>query len=186
MNKILGMTNKFFLVVFMLCMTMQASAQRIALKTNVLYWAAETPNIGVEFRINRRLTANVDAMTSFMDISKVKVKGEALVPELRYWLSARPQTGHFLGVMGLAAHYDLQHDACHHDGDALGFGPTYGYSLVLGKHWSLEATVGLGMLHRKEKYYDTEAGQKEPGQANKTKWMAAPLKAGVSFVYILK
>lgn len=174
------------LLVLAVCLTLSVSAQRINLKTNALYWAAETPNIGMEFRMNRHLTLNMEAMTSFMNIKDYKVKGYAFTPEMRYWLSARPQSGHFIGLMGVAADYDLTHKQCHHDGDALGVGLTYGYSFVLGKRWSLELTAGAGFLHRKEKYYNVEKGQAEPEKANNTRWMAAPLKAGVSFVYILK
>lgn len=38
-----------------------AHAQRIGLKTNVLYWATATPNFGLEFRLNRHITLNLDA-----------------------------------------------------------------------------------------------------------------------------
>ena len=38
-----------------------ASAQRIALKTNALYWATASPNIGLELRINRHITFDFDA-----------------------------------------------------------------------------------------------------------------------------
>lgn len=107
------------LLVLAVCLTLSVSAQRINLKTNALYWAAETPNIGMEFRMNRHLTLNMEAMTSFMNIKDYKVKGYAFTPEMRYWLSARPQAGHFIGLMGVAADYDLTHKQCHHDGDAL-------------------------------------------------------------------
>ena len=150
------------LLVLAVCLTLSVSAQRINLKTNALYWAAETPNIGMEFRMNRHLTLNMEAMTSFMNIKDYKVKGYAFTPEMRYWLSARPQAGHFIGLMGVAADYDLTHKQCHHDGDVLGVGLTYGYSFVLGKRWSLELTAGAGFLHRKEKYYNVEKGQAEP------------------------
>ena len=74
--------------------------------------------------MNRHLTLTMEAMTSFMNIKDYKVKGYAFTPEMRYWLSARPQAGHFIGLMGVAADYDLTHKQCHHDGDALGVGLT--------------------------------------------------------------
>ena len=37
-----------------------ANAQRIGLKTNALYWAAMSPNLGVELRVNRHLTFNFE------------------------------------------------------------------------------------------------------------------------------
>ena len=82
---------------------------RISLKTNTLYWMAESPNLGVEFRMNRHVTLNVEGIVSLLGISDIHVKGEAFTPELRYWLSARPQAGHFIGLMGVATHYNLRH-----------------------------------------------------------------------------
>ena len=35
-----------------------ANAQRVGLKSNALYWAAMSPNLGAEFRVNRHLTLN--------------------------------------------------------------------------------------------------------------------------------
>lgn len=177
--------RKIVFVVMFFFMAIQVNAQRINLKTNALYWMLESPNFGLEFRINQHITLNTEAMVSFLNINDIKVKGETFTPELRYWLKARPQAGHFIGLMGIAAHYDLQHKECHHNGDALGAGLTYGYSFVLGRRWSMEATAGVGLWKRKEKYYKNEL-QEPLLQPNNTKWEMSPLKAGVSFVYILK
>lgn len=43
---------------------MQTKAQRVAVKTNALYWAASTPNLGAEFRVNRHVTFNFEAPTT--------------------------------------------------------------------------------------------------------------------------
>ena len=71
-----------------------------------------------------------------------------------------------------------------HMGDALGGGVTYGYSFVLSRRWSLETTIGLGMLHVREKKF--AEGTTEPKEINHTKTIPAPLKAGITFTYILK
>lgn len=163
-----------------------ATAQRISLKTNALYWMAESPNLGVEFRMNRHVTLNVEGIVSRLGISDIHVKGEAFTPELRYWLSARPQAGHFIGLMGVATHYNLRHQDCRHNGDALGGGLTYGYSFVLSRHWSLEGSLGVGLLYRHEKHYEEGTDVEVPSRANCSKWAPVPLRAGVSFVYILK
>ena len=161
-----------------------ATAQRISLKTNALYWMAESPNLGVEFRMNRHVTLNVEGIVSRLGISDIHVKGEAFTPELRYWLSARPQAGHFIGLMGVATHYNLRHQDCRHNGDALGGGLTYGYSFVLSKRWSLEATIGAGMAHCHEMSWNKEEPQ--PNSANVKEWKPIPVKAGISFVYLLR
>ncbi len=164
------------------------SAQRVSLKTNALYWATASPNLGVEFRFNRHLTLNMEGAFNRMKMADNKLNTRAVLftPEMRYWLSARPQAGHFVGLMGLAANYKVRLKDTWHDGDAYGFGATYGYSFVLSRRWSMETTVGLGIARiRERKYADYEADI-APNEPNNTKWVPAPLKAGVTFVYILK
>lgn len=92
--------KKIVFVAMFFFMAIQVNAQRINLKTNALYWILESPNLGLEFRINQHITLNTEAMVSFLNINDIKVKGETFTPELRYWLKARPQAGHFIGLMG--------------------------------------------------------------------------------------
>lgn len=172
------------LAAFALGLTQNAAAQRVGLKTNALYWAAASPNIGMEFRVNRHITFNFEGAYNRIDISKINSKALVFNPEMRYWLSARPQAGHFIGIAGVAADYDITIKDKRHKGDAFGAGLTYGYSFVLSRHWSLETTIGAGAVYRHEKSF--AKGNDEPTAANVKKWQAAPLKAGVTFVYIIK
>lgn len=169
---------------FTICCAQHGAAQRVALKTNALYWAAASPNLGMEFRVNRHITFNFEGAYNRLDIGKIDSKAAIFYPEIRYWLSARPQTGHFFGITGIAADYDVTASDKRHKGDAFGAGLTYGYSFVLSRHWSLETTVGAGAAYRHEKAF--AKGSKEPTAANIRKWQMAPLKAGVTFVYIIK
>ena len=36
-------------------------AQRVAVKTNALYWLTASPNLGVEFRMSRHFSLNIEA-----------------------------------------------------------------------------------------------------------------------------
>ena len=166
-----------------LCMTMQA--QRVSVKTNALYWAAATPNIGLEFRLNRHLTLNLEGAFNRLKMGSVDTRAEMAGGEMRYWFSARPQAGHFVGLMGIGGNYNLLLSNKHHVGDAIGAGPTYGYSFVLGRHWSLETTVGVGALYQREKHYDKDC-ETVPDSPNRRQWIFAPIKAGVTFVYIIR
>ena len=171
----------------LLCST-AAQAQRVSLKTNALYWATASPNLGVEFRLNRHLTLNLEGAANRLKIKSYNTKAIAFTPEMRYWFSARPQAGHFVGLMGMGTHYNLQLNKTRHNGDAFGAGITYGYSFVLSRHWSLETTLGLGALHvREDKTKEgAPATSYHSTSPNNTKWVATPLKAGVTFVYIIK
>ena len=59
-------------------------AQRVALKTNALYWAAFTPNIGAEFRVNRHVTFNFEAAYNRIDCFHLDSRGAVITPEVRY------------------------------------------------------------------------------------------------------
>lgn len=166
-----------------LFLVLPANAQRVSVKTNALYWAVCAPNAGLEFRINRHTTLNLEAAFQRFDHGKYDTRALVFTPEARYWFSARPQAGHFVGVTALAANYDITVGSRRHNGDAFGGGVTYGYSFVLGRHWSLETTVDVGALYRHEK--DSRNGN-EPSQPNVSKVNFAPLKAGVTFVYIIR
>ena len=162
-----------------------AQAQRVGLKTNLLYWATATPNVGLEFRLNRHLTLDLDAAYNRLKVGDINSRGEMGNVEMRYWFSARPQAGHFMGFIGTAANYNILLNDTRHAGDAFGGGLTYGYSFVLSKRWSLETSIGAGALHLREKRFN-ENTEAEPESANRRQWVFAPLKAGVTLVYIIK
>jgi hypothetical protein len=86
--------------------------------------------------------------------------------------------------MGAGCMYQWRLYDTYYLGDAVGAGLTYGYSFVLNKRWSLETTLGAGWLHLREKRYNE--GDEIPQLANRSKDMFAPLKLGVTFVYLIK
>ncbi len=164
------------------------SAQRVAVKTNAIYWATATPNLGAEFRLNRHFTLNVEGAVNYLKLGdRLRTKGIGAMPEVRYWFSGRPQARHFVGLMGMVAGYSMtshiktSEPKIYHGGTAIGAGVTYGYSFVLGKHWSLETTAGLGLLSIGERKSKGDG----PTRDN-NKCIFAPTKLGVSFVYIFK
>ena len=172
-------------VAALLCLLEQPLlAQRVSVKSNALYWATATPNIGVEFRLNRHFTLNMEGLGNrFKAGSKIDTRILAFTPEARYWFSIRPQAGHFVGLMGMAADYDITLKNKVRKGSAVGLGATYGYSFVLNKRWSLETTAGLGLLNVRN--VNHAKGEPEPDKA-KSSVKFAPLKLGVTFVYIIK
>ncbi len=162
-----------------------AYAQRVAVKSNALYWAAASPNLGVEFRLSRHFTLNVEAAANPFQFGKdIQPYFAGLTPEVRYWFEARPHARHFIGAMALGSIYDIRFKEKCHEGTAFGAGLTYGYSFVLSSRWSVETTVGAGVLRYKERRYD--AGSAAPARTNNERVAFAPLKLGVSFVYLIK
>ena len=85
--------------------------------------------------------------------------------------------------MAEAAYYDVTLKNKVYKGETAGAGLTYGYSFVLSNRWSLEATAGLGVMGVRQMNHDKN--DPEPTQPQ-TVWKVAPMKLGVSFVYIIK
>lgn len=136
------------------------------------------------FRVNRHVTFNFEAAYNRIKVFNIDTRGAMITPEVRYWFSARPQTGHFVGIAGIGCHYNYERGGNRHKGDLYGGGVTYGYSFVLSRRWSLETTLGVGMAHVQEMSWDKD--EYEPGEANVKGWRPIPIKAGVTFVYLIK
>ena len=183
-GKVFKIIRCAIIIAFALLSINSAKAQRISLKSNALYWAAMSPNLGVELRVNRHVTFNFEGTCSFLNYGKYDTKALMFTPEMRYWFSARPQAGHFIGLAGIGIDYNFTKDKSRHKGDIFGAGLTYGYSFVLSRHWSLETTVGAGEVYRHEKSFAKESD--EPKEVNVRKWQLAPIKIGATFVYIIK
>lgn len=165
----------------------------LGVKTNVLYWATVTPNIGLELRLARHWSLNVEAgLNPFSgkndDGSYGKsIKHFRLHPEARYWF-CETFYGHFLGLHVPYFIYNISDikllgtEGERHQGWATGAGISYGYSWVLGKHWNIEATLGVGYLYlESEKYPCTNCGRKD---GTVKKHYVGPTQAAVSAVYM--
>ena len=165
----------------------------LGVKTNALYWATVTPNIGLELRLARHWSLNVEAgLNPFSgkndDGSYGKsIKHFRLHPEARYWF-CETFYGHFLGLHIPYFIYNISDikllgtEGERHQGWAVGAGISYGYSWVLGKHWNIEATLGVGYLYlESEKYPCTNCGRKD---GTVKKHYVGPTQAAVSAVYM--
>lgn len=179
-----GSLFRLLLMSFLFIGVCPMSAQRLMLKTNTLGWFTMTPNLGLEARLSRHNTLNLEAYATPAHYKQYRWKHVTFTPEVRHWFSARPQARHFVGVMGLGSVYNMMLKKNVHEGMALGAGITYGYSMVLSQHWGLEFTAGAGYLYRREKEYPRM--EQPVADINRHKSSFSPLKAGVTLVYIFK
>jgi len=143
-----------------------AVAQNVALKTNLLYDATTTPNLGIEVSVGARSTINLVGGLNAWDFKNDrKAKHWLLMPEYRWW-TCQTFSGHFIGVHLMGGQMNagnlnipfpgfffggenLTKGLRHHryQGGFAGFGFTYGYQYPISKHWNLEAEVGVGYDH---------------------------------------
>lgn len=181
----------------------EAKAQ-FAVKTNLLYDATTTPNLGFELGTGRKNTLQLfyglNPWTFHSSHGDRKARHWLLMPELRWWRCSK-FNGSFLGVhlMGgqfNASNVDIPLPGYFFEGDNLvksvrdnryqgwyaGAGFTYGYQWILGKHWNLEAEIGVGYNHVwYDKYPCYECGAKlAAGQTN----YVGVTKLGLSLLYI--
>ena len=91
---------------------------------------------------------------------------------------------HFLGITAFVNNFNMMVKDVYHKGDAYAAGLTYGYAWVLGEHWNIEATAGIGVMRYRQFKYDK--GTPKPKTVNDSKTTIAPVKLGVSFVYIIR
>ncbi|GHV01436.1 hypothetical protein FACS1894159_09280 [Bacteroidia bacterium] len=127
----------------------RAEAQKIALRSNALAWAAcGTTNLGLEVALWPRLTLDVEGFCNPWEFdSHRQSKLWASQGELRLWF-CRKFTGHFIGLHGGYADYDWGMCKYRYEGWSLGGGLSYGYALPIARRWRLEANLGAGYIHR--------------------------------------
>ena len=68
--------------------TTDVHAQRVGIKTNLLYWATLSPNIGTEFRLSRHFTVNLEAAGNPFKFGDHQLHFASFKPEVRSWFWA--------------------------------------------------------------------------------------------------
>lgn len=165
------------LLVFSLFLVqLPCKAQRVAVKTNLLYDAAATINAGVEIGAAPRWTIDLSGNYNGWKMSHSRRWKHWLVqPEARYWLCER-FAGHFFGVHLHGGQYNVSNlkngisflgtdyskiSDDRYQGWFAGAGVGYGYSWILGRHWNFEAEAGIGYSYtRYDRYPCAECGTK--------------------------
>lgn len=185
------------LLACVLLMSGMASAQNVALKTNILTDAFLSPNLGLEFGLAPKWTLDVVGELNLWTVNGHKWKHWFVQPEARYWFCDR-FAGHFLGVHVIGGQYNwgnIKNNVTflgskfknltdhRYQGWAGGAGIAYGYDWILSKHWNIEAEIGIGWIYtRFDEYECKDCGKKI--QSDKPHNYFGPTKAAVNLVYI--
>lgn len=175
-----------------------AKAQDVALKTNLLYDATLTANLGAEMQVAPHwsvdLSANLNAWS--LDGGK-KWKHWLVQPEARYWF-CQPLGGHFLAAHLIGGQFNVGHIGHLHkflgthfsnlsdhryQGWGVGAGIGYGYSWLLGKHWNLEAEIALGWIYTRYDVFEC-AGCGRRQDTGRVHNYVGPTKAALNLVYV--
>lgn len=185
------------LLAIALCTFTGAKAQNVAVKTNLLYDATLTVNAGIEFGLAPRWTLDVSGNYNAWNIKDSKWKHWLAQPEFRYWFCDR-FAGHFLGFHALGGQYNVANIDFDFDllgtnfailkdqrvqGWAVGAGVAYGYAWILGRHWNLEAEIGVGYAYSRYDLFEcVECGRKL--LSDQPHHYFGPTKAAINLVYV--
>lgn len=138
-----------------------------AVKTNALFLAALTANVGFEIELWRKWSIDIPIWYSPYDISSSrKLRLLAVQPELRRW-TKKAGEGHFFGLHTHVAGFNVainDHGRYQDPNHALwGMGLGYGYVTHLDKQkrWAMEFNIGAGFADYKyDAYQNTSNGEK--------------------------
>ena len=193
----MNIKKKLFMLLLTVGAVVGAKGQNVALKTNLLSDAFANVNVGVEVGLAPRWTLDLTGEYNAWTIKDRKWKHWMAKPEARYWFCDR-FARHFLGIHALGGEYNIGNINTNLNllgtdfgilkdnrvqGWAAGAGIAYGYAWILGKHWNLEAEIGLGYVYTR---YDTfecqECGRRIAEDQNHH--YVGPTKAAINLVYV--
>lgn len=196
---------KVYTFLLMLLFSSALYAQKVVVKSNLLYDATATLNVGAEVGLSKRTTLdvsyNLHAWEPFA--SSQKMKHWAVQPEFRYWFCERFM-GHFMGLHvhggqfnwggmlpfpgengkmfgSLGTDYFVNH---RYEGWFAGAGLAYGYHWILSPRWTIEASLGLGYAYLNYDKFKCATCAPRIGQENKH--YVGPTKLALSLVYVIK
>ena len=193
------MKVKFIVLLLALVgLALPAAAQKAAIKTNLLYDATATLNGGVEVKFAPKWTGDLSANLNAWAIKDHRWKHWLVQPEARYWF-CDATAGHFVAAHLLGGQYNIGNIDLgdfkflgtnlaglkdhRYQGWFAGAGIAYGYSWILGRHWNLEAELGIGWIHtRFDKYPCTKCGTKI--YSDRVHNYVGPTKLALNLVYI--
>ncbi|MCM1501736.1 MAG: DUF3575 domain-containing protein [Bacteroidales bacterium] len=190
---------KIVLLSLALFLGLVARGQDFAIKTNVLYDAFKNINLGVEAGLAPRWTLDVSGDFNAWTLSHGRRWKHWLVqPEARYWFCDR-FAGHFLGVHVHGGQYNVGEGLAtnirflgtdlsvlsdsRYQGWFAGAGIGYGYAWILGRHWNLEAELGVGYAYTRYDHFRC-AGCGKRLETNLPHHYFGPTKLAVSIVYL--
>lgn len=200
--KLIRMTRRIcrtlLFITALLAGSITTNAQTVAIKTNILYDATSTINIGAEFGLSPKWTLDISGNYNPWTFSNNKKWKHWLIqPEARYWFCNK-MMGHFVGFHLVGGQYNIGgfNTKIHFlgtdwrklkenrfEGWMAGAGIGYGYNWALSKHWGLEAEIGLGYVFSRYSTFDC-AGCGEKLNSGQKHNYVGPTKAAVNLIYV--
>ncbi|NLB67938.1 MAG: DUF3575 domain-containing protein [Bacteroidales bacterium] len=177
------------------------SAQNYAIKTNLVWDATRTVNIGAEFKLASNWTIevpfNINAWSKSDDLDP-KWRQLTVQPEVRYFFKEAFK-GHFVGFHAHGGTFNLggikipinllgsdfnklENLENRYEGWLAGAGVNYGYVISLSNHWKLELELGVGYVYLDYDIFKYALAGKQIG--SNTHHYFGPTDLGVTISYL--
>jgi len=172
-----------------------AKQPRVALRTNLLYDATLSPNLGVDVRVDSLWTVGMLAGLNAWDIDKEKNKKwrHALFSfRARKYRDSLFHKGYYEADL-IYSHYNVGNTKIPFglysavkdrrlQGDLIALGGKYGYSWILSRTWRIEAEAGVAVGYAWFKEYDCDHCGTYYGKGDRIFLLP---QLGVNVVYII-
>ena len=125
----------------------KAKAHSLSLRANLLRWVTLTPDLGVEWRLNRHVGILVNgSYTSWTwNSNDRRYALWEIAPEARYYIGKEKRG--YIGAIYKAGSFNYKLSEIGKQGNLMGGGLTGGYQLKLNKALNLDFSLALGCLH---------------------------------------
>ncbi|MDE6498544.1 MAG: DUF3575 domain-containing protein [Muribaculaceae bacterium] len=133
--------------------------RNFALKTNLLFDAALMPNLELQWQFNRHWSVAVEGDVAWWSRPSANkyYRLAVISPEVRYHIAPRGILhGMYAGVFGGGGWYQLangKNDGKGNHGEGYMAGLSFGYMWPISRCLSLEAGVGAGFMHARNREY---------------------------------
>ncbi|MCC8186472.1 MAG: DUF3575 domain-containing protein [Bacteroides sp.] len=183
-----------FLLALLISGTWAMYGQKAAIKSNLIADFTTTFNLATEFGLGSKTTldlyANYNPWT--FDNGK-KFKHFLFQPEVRHWFCDK-FNGHFVGLHGHVGVFNVGGVKMpfgmwnklrdnRYEGNFYGGGVSYGYQWILGKHWNLEANIGVGYAYIRYDQYECGNCGERIAKGRSYNYFG-PTKAAISLMYV--
>ena len=160
----------------------KAKAHSLSLRANLLRWVTLTPDLGVEWRLNRHVGILVNgSYTSWTwNSNDRRYALWEIAPEARYYIGKEKRG--YIGAIYKAGSFNYKLSEIGKQGNLMGGGLTGGYQLKLNKALNLDFSLALGCLHADyDKYIVIDGIRGREGKETKNWW--GPISAGETIVW---
>lgn len=158
-----------------------ATGYCFALRANLLRWVTLTPDIGVEWRVNRRWGVTLDGMWTSWSWQNADRRYATwhVSPGVRYYFAGeRVHAGAELH----AGKFNYKLGSTGRQGNYLGGGLTAGYRLPLNRSFALDFSAGLGYSRVKyDKYRLINHTPVEQGSVIRGRWGVNSVEVSLEF-----